>query len=119
MKKFFTALATVLVAGLTLSAAAPRSFADRRASLQAGNEAFKWAPKSAAADKAWAPLSTKGAKMLKTNVKTDSDFKMELADAYDYIDMPDGRTWFVLVNIDSEPFGYATAYTGYEVKVFD
>lgn len=121
MKKIIiTALAALIGLTATVEARTPLDLRHKAAE----NAALKWAPKKEA--NAWKVLKSKPSGTVAKAIETvtGADVSWTGADAYSYLDMPDGSTWFVATTIRKEVLSqeeYYTeyAYTGIEVKIYD
>ncbi len=102
MKKFFTfALLALVAQSMNASAADP----------------FKWAPQSKHADAVWqhALDAPSRSKTPAKEPKTSADYTLPNAESFNYLDLPDGRTWFVTSELKKEVLSESEYYTEYNI----
>lgn len=80
----------------------------------AKSQPFRWAPKSKAEKADWSGVSAASQKALKAP-KTDADVTLPESDNSEYLDMPDGKTWFVSTKFDKEIISQNEYYTEYAI----
>lgn len=114
MKRIITTLGAVLLIGLPFANASrltPAKWHERQQ-----QEAFRWAPKAKAASAEWQGLKDGSKVVSKAGPKTDSDVKMDISDSFEYLDMPDGTTWFVSVEYHRTVISQNEYYTSYDIN---
>lgn len=100
MKRNLTALCAALLVGFPIANAARVTPAKWQETRNA--DTFRWAPKSKAVQSDWHNLKLSDKSTSKAGIVTDSDVKMDPTESFYYLDMPDGKTWFVSTEFDKE-----------------
>lgn len=113
MKRNLTALCAALLVGLPIANAARVTPAKWQETRNA--DTFRWAPKSKAVQSDWHNLKLSDKSTSKAGIVTDSDVKMDPTESFYYLDMPDGKTWFVSTEFDKEVISQSDYYVEYDI----
>ena len=102
---------TVLAASALI--ALPMAIAARPLPEKSGNAApFKWMPSSQAEKSRWSGLDSSS--RLKS-VVSEADSTIPSAEGFAYLDMPDGKTWFVSYELDKTVIAQNEHYAEYDI----
>lgn len=114
MKRNFTVLGAALLLTMPSISAAHMTPAQWRESHQSASEAFRWAPRSKAEQSNWKLLGDKRDGRLAAPVST-ANHAFDTSESIAYLDMPDGRTWFVATDYEKTVIFQNEYYTDYDI----
>lgn len=82
------------------------------------DSAFRWTPKAKGAPAEWQKAITTPSKRTSQAKANGSDQQLPPAESFAYLDMPDGSTWFVTIELDKEVISENPYYTDYDITGF-